>query len=158
MRLTSRTRQDASSSPNEIWRVNWRAEGYAFCGIYVISPDNRWPSKIGVSQNPVKRLIGLQTACWKKLDIAEYKYAVDFAAARLVEQMVHQILKDDGKLMYGEWFDLKPDKAMEVIDFAALQLNIELRSDVPDLKIQEKTKKYLLKDMRRAVWAEKLTC
>lgn len=141
MKLTQRGRQhsdellDDREREDELWRVNWRALGYPFCGIYAISPDNRWPTKVGISQNPVKRLINLQGACWKRLDIAAYRYCENFNTARLVEKKAHETLKSDGKLMSGEWFDVRPEQALEVIEFSAQVLGIELRNDIPDATI-----------------------
>lgn len=71
------------------------------------------------------------------MDIAAYCYAVDFRAAREVEKRAHQILSEEDKLMHGEWFDVRPDKAMEVIEFAAMAVNVELRKDIPDEKVRE---------------------
>lgn len=141
MKLTERTRQGHyeyfPEIDEELWRVNWKQHGYGFCGVYVVAPDNSWPSKIGISQNPVKRLLSLQTSCWRKLDIHKYCYAENFAAARKVEQKAHQILVDDGKAMLGEWFDIRPDKAMEVVEFASQIEGVEIMKSPPDDKIRE---------------------
>lgn len=145
MRLTNRQQQkrpnrfverDQESLEAQLWRVNWRQHGYPYCGLYCVSPDNRWPTKIGISQNPTKRIIALQNACWRRLDIAAYRYAVDFAAAREVEKRAHEILKEEGKLLSGEWFDIRPDKALDVIEYAAMGIGVELRKDIPDEKIR----------------------
>jgi hypothetical protein len=144
MRLTNRPQQhqgigcgyQAEALEHELWRVNWRHQGYPYCGIYAISPDNRWPTKIGISQNPTKRLVSLQGACWRRLDIVEYRYCADFNSARLVEKKAHEILKEEGKLLNGEWFDTKPDKALDVIEFAALGVGIELRKEIPDERVR----------------------
>lgn len=156
MRLTNRTREDVSSRCSELWRINWKREGYPYCGIYVISPDNRWPSKIGISQNPAKRVIELQVACWRKLDIAEYCFAADMAAARLVEQKSHEILIESDRLMQGEWFDMRPDKAMDVIKFAALKVGVELRTD-HELMSSDAMIRCVLKDMGRSKWADRIS-
>lgn len=120
---------------DHLWRVDWKAYGYPYCGIYAVSPDNRWPTKIGISTIPSQRVAALQTACWRRLDIAAYVYCDSVKDARAVEQKTHKILSDDAKIMNGEWFDIKPDKAMEVVSFAAATLGIEIRNDVPDEKI-----------------------
>jgi len=121
----------------QLWRIDWKRQGYDFCGIYCVSPDNRWPTKVGVSQNPSKRLISLQTSCWKRLDIAEYRYSETALVAREVEKKAHSHLKEDGKLLEGEWFDIRPEKAIEIVEFAAVSLGVVLRSDIPDDKIRE---------------------
>lgn len=150
MKLTTRGAQSSSRGNIEnmgheahLWRINWRKLGYKFCGIYAISPDNGWPTKIGISQNPVKRLINLQGACWKRLDIARYCYAEDFTAARAVEKKVHETLKSDGLLLHGEWFDIRPEKALEIIEFCALSLGVVVRKDVPDQTTWEAMNRFL---------------
>lgn len=136
MRLTEKTRQSAhryvGDLEKELWRVNWRQHGLPYCGIYAVSPDNRWPTKIGISQNPVKRLISLQNSHWRKLDIWEYRYAENFVAARKIEAKAHEMLRSEGKCLQGEWFDIRPDKALEVIEFAAMTLGVEICSAIPN--------------------------
>lgn len=138
MRLTRRPRQEGTSARHgfaperELWRINWRAHGYPFCGVYAVSPDNRWPTKIGISQNPLNRLINLQCASWRRLDIAEYFFCADQQKARQIEAKCHAILTEDGKALHGEWFDIRPDKAAEIIAFAGAALGIEVRRDIPD--------------------------
>lgn len=147
MKLTGRLRQSEheprpyGSGPSEIakrhlWRINWKAEGLPYCGVYAISPDNRWPTKIGVSIAPAKRVVELQTASWKRLDVAEYAYCESFKEARAVEKKAHEMLAADGAALHGEWFDIKPDKAMEVVRFAANTLNIGLRTDIPTERLE----------------------
>lgn len=141
MKLTQRTRQNEGLSilgdlEKQLWRINWKQEGYPFCGIYAISPaDNGWPTKIGISQNPVKRLDGLQTACWKRLEIREYRYAANFKEAKEIEQKVHADLSADGKSLHGEWFDIKAEKAIELVDFVAELRGIWVSLEIPDEKI-----------------------
>lgn len=147
MKLTRRTRQgsggkfehysDWADLYKGLWRVDWKDAGYPYCGIYVITADNGWPCKIGISQNPVKRLLSLQSANWRKIDIQEYRYCENAVQARAVEQKAHEMLHGDGKSLLGEWFDCRPDQAIEVIQFAADVLGVSLRTDIPDERIRE---------------------
>lgn len=148
MRLTNRKRQAEDKreslrgnvhalAERHLWRLNWKAEGLPYCGIYAVSPDNRWPTKIGISTAPAKRVIDLQTASWRRLDIAGYAYCESFRDARAVEAKTHELLKGDAKILHGEWFDIKPDKAMEIVAFAAGVLGIELRRDIPNARLEE---------------------
>jgi hypothetical protein len=137
--VTSRRRQgqkiasyDDDGLLKELWRIDWKRAGYPFCGIYVVTPDNLWPSKVGISTNPTRRLISLQCACWKPLQISEYRYCDTQEAARAVEARVHGMLDESGLGLSGEWFDLRPDKALDAIEFAASVLGVEIRSDIPD--------------------------
>lgn len=146
MKLTTQPRQghhEFDLEPDtELWRINWRREGYPFCGIYVVAPDNNWPSKIGISQNPVNRLVALQTSSWRKLAIQKYGYAESFAAARQVEQKAHSILAEDGKAMIGEWFDIRPEQAFEIVEFAAQLEGVEIRTTAPNDEIRAALKKF----------------
>ena len=141
MRLTQRRRQglpiyiDTTLDSNqklELWRVNWKQWGYSYCGLYAVCPDNAWPTKIGISQNPVKRLISIQTSVWKRVDIFDYRYFENSIQAREVEKKSHELMAADGLSMMGEWFDIRPDKAMEIVDFAASLLGYEAKTEVPN--------------------------
>lgn len=138
--VTIRRRQGESGfyedMKDQLWRINWKAEGYSFCGVYCVSPDNGWPTKIGISQNPIKRLAQIQTHVWKRVDIMGYRYCENAVAAKAVEQKTHEILRGDGLSLHGEWFDIRAEKAIENIEFAGLSLGVETRSDIPDSKIE----------------------
>lgn len=144
MKLTSRTRQSDRTPRyldeemlNELWRFDWKSNGYPYCGVYVVSPDNRWPSKIGISQVPSQRVAGIQTGVWRKVDVAKYGYCMSVKDARALERKVHDTMKQDGLLLYGEWFDIRPDKAFEVIEFQAMNLGVEFRTDFPDERVRD---------------------
>ena len=115
----------------------------------MISPDNRWPCKVGISQNPSKRVTSIQTSCWRRVDIAEYRYCANSNQARAVEKKVHDTLTADGILMHGEWFDIRPDKALDIIEFSAMTLGVELRHDIPDDQLREKLRGFCYSLMER---------
>lgn len=115
----------------QLWRLDWKKFGYAHCGIYVISTDSLFPCKIGVSVNPTKRLASLQTSHWRQLQISEYRWCSSVGEARLLEQESHSFLRENGKALLGEWFDVRPKEAVAAIEWAALATGISLRNDVP---------------------------
>lgn len=121
----------------QIWRVDWQARGYPFCGVYVISPDSLTPCKVGVSKNAMKRIIDLQIAHWRPIQVSEYRWCKSVADAVKVEKQTHVILREAGRELMGEWFDVRPKAALEAMEWAALTLNIELRSDFPDDEIKK---------------------
>lgn len=85
--------------------------------IYVISSSksNNSPCKIGISDNPDKRVKQLQTGHPEKLEI---KYKKIIENARLYEKLLH---KDISYIRsYGEWFDLSVQEAIEQINFTLL--------------------------------------
>jgi hypothetical protein len=140
MHLTTRRQQheelEYDDLDSHLWRVNWKAEGYPFCGIYCVSPDNRWPTKIGISQNPAKRLVGIQTGVWRRVDVVGYRYCANSTEAREVEKKTHSIFRESSLGLHGEWFDIRGDKAVETVEFAAVTLGIELQSKIPNEKIR----------------------
>jgi predicted GIY-YIG superfamily endonuclease len=82
--------------------------------IYVIScaSSDEAPCKIGISDNPEKRVKQLQTGHPKKLKI---KYTKELDNARLYEKRLH---KDMSYLRsHGEWFNLSVSEAIEQINF-----------------------------------------
>jgi hypothetical protein len=135
VRLTGQRRQREQPSAlhleDQIWRVNWKDLGYPYCGIYVITTDAMWPCKIGISQNPIKRLNALQIAHWRPLQISGYFYLPNMHEAKKLETATHRRVKGLGKNLSGEWFDMRVPEAIEHIQWAALELNSDIRRDVP---------------------------
>lgn len=123
---------DGQGFESELWRVNWKSLGYPYCGVYVITTDSLYPCKIGISSTPGKRIADLQVAHWRPIQISGYRWAENAIAARKVEKEAHAILNANSKRLMGEWFDIPVDKAVEAIDWAALSVGVDLRTDVPD--------------------------
>jgi|APGre2960657404_1045060.scaffolds.fasta_scaffold83428_2 hypothetical protein len=85
--------------------------------IYVISSakSNNPPCKIGISDNPEKRVKQLQTGHPEKLEI---KYMKKLNNARLYEKLLH---KDMSYIRsHGEWFDLSVQEAIDQINFTLI--------------------------------------
>jgi hypothetical protein len=123
---------NGKSGAENLWRVNWKANGFPYCGVYVITTDSLYPCKIGLSQNPVKRLASLQTAHWRPIQISGYRWCESQADALKVEQEAHRILEANGKELLGEWFDIRVEAAVEAMEFAALTVGVALNNHVPD--------------------------
>ncbi len=85
------------------------------CFVYIIAKDcgthGTGPVKIGISDDPEKRVRGLQTASPYKLVLMCKVYAHDRAMARAIESMMHADFAD--RRTSGEWFDITPFHAME---------------------------------------------
>jgi hypothetical protein len=78
------------------------------------------PVKVGVSENPKWRLRALQTGNGRSLMIVEtwrFPNQGPFFAARM-ERIVHQNL--GGVRMCGEWFEIAPVDAFNVIEHAII--------------------------------------
>ena len=110
--------------------VDWKRYGLPYCSIYIVAPDGHWPCKIGISNYARKRLNVLQTSHWKRLEVARCFWAPSVNDARRIEKKAHEILKEGGLYLLGEWFDRTPEKAAEVIEFAALTEGVELSEKV----------------------------
>lgn len=121
-----------TSLERELWRINWKTNGYPYCGVYVITTDSLYPCKIGISINPIKRLANLQTSHWRPLQISGYRWCESQADAVKVEAKAHDILTDEGKALLGEWFDVRVEKAVEAMEWAALTLNVALNKHIPN--------------------------
>jgi hypothetical protein len=109
-----------------LWLADWRAMGSARCSIYVVSPMDGWPCKIGISTAPAKRVAGLQTSVWKQLKVAWSGFLPTMQQAKHLEGNAHSTLTERALWLHGEWFDLRPDKAEELVKFEAMLLGLEL--------------------------------
>lgn len=107
-----------------LWLADWRAMGLPNCTLYVVAPLDGWPCKIGVSTAPAKRVSVLQTSVWKQLHVAWCCHLPTLAQAKELERKSHQTLTDRALWLHGEWFDLRPDKAAELVKFEALMLGL----------------------------------
>jgi hypothetical protein len=70
--------------------------------VYVIGETEDGPVKVGISNNPLGRLVQLQTGHHGKLRLLAL--ARTLVPARKVERALHTVLRDER--MKGEWFDV----------------------------------------------------
>jgi len=110
----------------QVWLADWRAVKLPYCSLYVVCPDGSWPCKVGISVNAMRRLIALQTSVWKPLKVSKCYWTRSVAEARKLEKAVHQRLSGDNVWLHGEWFDMRPNAAAEMIEFVSLVEGIEL--------------------------------
>jgi len=85
--------------------------------VYVIASSDSGPSKIGIANNPQKRLRGLQTGSPTPLQIFATE-PIGFAAAA-VERAAHKSLSAHRSVGGGEWFNVTPQEAHAAIRDAA---------------------------------------
>jgi hypothetical protein len=114
-----------------VWMANWRDMKLPYCSVYVIAPIDGWPCKIGISTYALKRVMALQTSVWKQLEVKFCGFVANTQAAREIEQRCHKALTDQSKWLHGEWFDLRPDAAMDLVRFEAEMAGIEMRDMLP---------------------------
>lgn len=103
--------------------------GGAQC-VYVISANEGESSKIGVTGDPLARLASLQTANWQPLTIAALFWLQSgryLSESRLkVEATALRAAREMGVLLSGEWVDLDPIDAAELVVKAAKYEKIDI--------------------------------
>lgn len=114
----------------DLWTVPWRRLGFDYCGVYLITPEGKWPVKIGISDDAAKRLNSLQTSHWHQMRIASYWICSDRASARKLEAKAHDALKN--RRLMGEWFDIQIEKAVDLVEFEASIIGVELAKEIPE--------------------------
>lgn len=130
-----------------VWLVNWPAYSLPYCSLYVIAPDGHWPSKVGISTRPEKRVQELQTAHWKALSVAQCFWTPNIRDARCLESKIHETLAGDGAYLLGEWFDKSAKETVDIIKFCALVVGVEINETVSEPEV--------LEDLSRRVQAER---
>lgn len=104
-------------------------------GIYVVSTEDKWPCKIGITSDLRKRLTGLQVGCWHKLIPYSFNLAGKVSgnmpkvlrddynglakAAAGLESECHKALKGLDLHLRGEWFDVDVEAAHMVLQKVA---------------------------------------
>lgn len=85
--------------------------------VYVIQAEPSEPVKIGQAVDPLQRLADLQCAHWKVLSLVAVAGVFDNFG--LVEKRAHKLASRFR--LRGEWFDVSPLEAVEMIAAAARQ-------------------------------------
>lgn len=120
---------------DQVWLADWKAHKLPYCSVYIVAPENGWPCKVGISTHAYKRLVGLQTSVWKPLQVAACYWTSTVAEARRLEKEVHKRLSADNVWLHGEWFDMRPDAAKEMVEFVALVEGIEAFSKIDNPEV-----------------------
>lgn len=108
--------------------------------VYVISPGESGPVKIGHASDLEGRLSSVQAGCWEKLSVfyAQHFYknqkgsvspgmmiAGADVTARFLEKSSHKALKAEGSHLRGEWFDIDVYEAIHLIERLAGQSHLD---------------------------------
>jgi len=107
--------------------------------VYICAPEDGFPVKIGVSNDLVRRLAGLQPGVWHDLQMREAFFALKpqsredewlsassynaygkdahatIAGARALEAACHRKLRDLDCHMRGEWFAITVEEAVKAV-------------------------------------------
>lgn len=105
-------------------------------GLYVITTEDQWPSKIGITDNMAQRLDHLQVGSWLHLSVVAFWFPYTSIkmdelnldkrlrvnrmntarlASQVMERAVHRKLKEFDLHVRGEWFDITAKEAIEVV-------------------------------------------
>lgn len=95
--------------------------------VYVITDTQQRFCKIGISDQPDKRLLELQTGCPFPLHIAHQFAATSRHHALAIENAAHRALASDNSS--GEWFQVTPTRAYVTIA-ELMRGNVLIPSDV----------------------------
>lgn len=72
------------------------------------------PVKIGVSRNPDKRIVEIQSGCPYPIEILYWVRARDRPNAFELERDFHEVFRD--KRLTGEWFSMNADDASDGLE------------------------------------------
>lgn len=123
---TFHARSNRDEPEKQVWLADWKSYGLPYGSIYIVAPDNDWPCKIGISANPRKRLLQLQTSVWRPIQVARCYWAETMREAKRLEAAVHRRLTEDSRWLHGEWFDMRPDEAAEMLEFISMVENVDI--------------------------------
>jgi hypothetical protein len=122
-----------------------------FACVYAVGPTGGRPLRIGWSKQLKDRMRELQLGCWKDLQIHDIAWtAGDMLAIRIFNEAT-TILDKAKRRLTGDWFDITPDFAGQVIRLATDKTNIKTFSHVDMLdKVREVRKKRIEAAIRQA--------
>lgn len=143
MQDKSRSIIGAGEPHRHVWLADWREAKLPHCTLYLISPDNDWPCKVGVSTSARKRLTALQTSVWRPIKVDYSVWCRTVAEAKALEKALHATLTEDGKWMHGEWFDMRPNDAIDLISFKAMVMGIECFDVLHDEAMIERARSFI---------------
>jgi hypothetical protein len=92
----------------------WPHHGQGVAAVYVIGAFEMEPVKIGRAKNPVRRLAEMQVGSPYTLRLFHAFYGRS-DVVEVLELEAHEILRDLGFHVRGEWFDCTPDEAASVV-------------------------------------------
>lgn len=123
-----------------VWLANWRKFGFERSTIYVVSPDNSWPCKIGIANHGYSRVKSLQTSVWRPIKADFSAWTNTRTECSSLEKAVHRMLDEEGLWLHGEWFDMRPEQAVDAIRFQAAVTGIEINEVVEEENIIDSIK------------------
>lgn len=84
-------------------------------GVYILGSLDIGAVKIGIAKDVLKRLDGLQTGFPRPITLFSVRYTTR-NLARKIEKGCHDKLKEFGFHLNGEWFEVEPEDAVELVE------------------------------------------
>lgn len=94
-----------------------------YTALYVVGPMSGFPVKVGIAEDPITRLAGMQVGNHERLIAHAVFWTAD---AAYVEHAVQKAAKRIGIHEHGEWIAATPLTAVEMIMEAAKDLSVDL--------------------------------
>ena len=104
------------------WGFRDYVKSNGFHTVYLITPLRGWPTKIGITEDPVQRFLGLQSAHFDELAFHRFWWLPGVAVASRIEAGFKVGFADYN--IRGEWFDMPPERAERQIEAAIGRLGI----------------------------------
>ncbi|TYO65461.1 hypothetical protein FXV83_16125 [Bradyrhizobium hipponense] len=90
-----------------------------FACVYAVGPTGGRPLRISWAKQLRDKLVDLQPGCWKELQVHDVRWtAGDMLAIRLLNEATALLDKAKRRLT-GDWFDVTPEFAQQILRFAA---------------------------------------
>jgi hypothetical protein len=113
-----------------------------FHTVYLAKPLRGWPIKVGIAEDPVQRLLGLQNAHYEELAFHRFWWLPGSAVALRIETAFKKDFAANN--IRGEWFELKPTDAVNYVEAAIDHLGI--------WSLKQSEMEYLYDDWVRKRW------
>lgn len=106
-----------------------------FHSLYLVTTETDAPIKVGIAEDPVKRLGDLQTANFHKLHLHRFWWL----PGRLISERIERAFKDhfSARRIRGEWFDLLLPEAEAFVEAAIRSLGTWGVRDVDVVEFME---------------------
>jgi len=93
-----------------------------FHTVYLLKPVQGIPVKIGISEDPLRRIATIQASHFDELVFHRFWWLPGLAVAARIESAFKSSFSQYN--VRGEWFDMKPETAEEQVEAAIKGLNI----------------------------------
>jgi hypothetical protein len=104
------------------WGFREYVKSNGFHTVYLAKPTRGWPIKVGISEDPVMRLLGLQNAHYEELEFHRFWWLPGEQVAFRIESAFKSDFAPFN--VRGEWFRVSPEEAVAYIEAAITRLGI----------------------------------